>query len=178
LYGVQILTIDDLEVNREAATLNARLRYLVSTAAPYEEARKLAEEAQANGVELDFHSYILLSTLFKPELRSAWDALGKHAASQIHEFVQTFVPETDILSELFGTIKSGKDSEALVDILNFITERRAKLDVTSLEAMFNAFASADMADKAPAAFHTLHKDYLIDTATFDAFLGLHPNLRL
>ena len=158
--------------------MNARLRYLVSTAASYEEARKLAAEAEANGVELDMQSYILLSTLFKPEMAAGYEAMAADLDAKLQEFANTFVPDSEFLTASFETIKSAKDTEMLHDTINFIFARHAKLDVASLDAMFNAFNAANEGPKAIETFHKLHKAYLIDTPTFDTFLKLRPSLSL
>lgn len=166
---MQILTVDDLPSNKEASTLNARLRYLVQIDAPYEEAYILAKEAVQNGIKLDMHSYIYLSTLFKPTIPALLDEVHAEAAKKVEEWRLSYVPDTEAMTQAFEGVKDASHADYLEEIINIILSRNAKLDVVSLNAMFSAFAAIGEPEKAEAAFDALHKKYLIDTPTYDAF---------
>ena len=180
-----------MEVSREAATVNGRLRHLVNIDASYEEACQVALEATLEGVELDMHSYIYLSTLYKRELPKYYEGLQNLAKTQIQAFYDTWTPlaseiatymravtpsDASATSNVAATMVNA-ESSPFIDLsfqamLDRIRRRKSKLDVDALTAIAEAHTRLGL-DYNPY-INSLHNDYILDTPTYDTFRRLHP----
>lgn len=161
------MTLNDLEYNREAATVNGRLRHLVNIGASYEEARHVAQEAVDAGIELDHQSFIYLSTLYKTQLPLDWAALQQYSEEQFKLWQQTAVPDASSLTTWFKTVKGPEDQETIDGLMDAIRTRKPKLDVETLLAL--EAAQSVVGGNGQAIINQLHQEYLIDTPTFDTF---------
>lgn len=167
---MKILTLNDLEYNREASTVNGRLRHLVNIDASYQEAFKVAQEAVDSGIELDMQSYIYLSTLFKPHLAACWEQAGQMAQDALDEYRQTFVPDAGTITAFLKEVKGASDAEVVQEVLKVIRNRKPKLDVEAVQALDEAHHK--IGSNAKPIIDQLHKDFIIDTPTYDTFMRI------
>jgi hypothetical protein len=171
----RILTLDDIETNREANAVNGRLRHLVNTGGSAEEGLKLCEEAQEAGIQLDVQSWVYLSALLKPALPKAWEAVAAHVEAGVSKFFQEYVPDSNAIAQALKDVHGPEDQDVLAEIVSLVRKRSAKLDfdaVTALRAAYNLAAPS----QGPSVIEQLHKEYLIDTPTYDNYSRLSASL--
>lgn len=134
------------------------------------------QEAVDAGVKLDFNTYIYLTTLLKPEIPRFYKEMEQHARRHMDAALAAYVPDSEAIVQLFSSIQDSGDVALLERVIEVIKERQAKLDVPALEALITAFNNVGRKTHVAETFLALHKAYLIDTPTFDAFNKLHPEL--
>jgi hypothetical protein len=169
------LTLNDLEYNREAATVNGRLRHLVNTNGSLEEANKLCEEAVSAGIQLDMQSYIYLSTLVKPQMMARFNQVATNAGENVKQFFDAYVPDPEHITALFNGLESNSEESVthLKEIIQMIKDRQAKLDINAIQALFAAHQKASLPESAAfSLIEELHHDFLIDTPTYDTYTKL------
>lgn len=138
--------------------------------ASYDEARHVAQEAVDAGIELDMQSFIYLSTLYKTQIQQDWESLRQHSEDQVAEFAATFVPDASALVAFLKEVHGSADQAILDTVVRIIRERKPKLDVETLQAL--ELAHGKVGANGSAIISQLHKEYLIDTPTFDTFARL------
>lgn len=166
------MTLDDIETNREAVTVNGRLRHLVNIGGTYEEAMKLCDEAVAAGVELDVMSWVYLSTLIKPALADQWAIVKAEVDAEVEKLFKNYVPDSNAIVQSLKDVKQASDAPYLYEIITLIRQRKAKLDIDAITAVRAAYDRAGLAAQGASAVDQLHKDFLIDTPTFDSYIRI------
>lgn len=151
--------------------MNGRLRHLVNIDASYEEARQVAQEAVDSGVKLDMQSFIYLSTLYKPQIKRDWEAFRVAVTAGVDQFMADFIPDSSAVVAFFKEVEDSADQALLDGIVSLIRERRPKLDVECLEAL--AAAHERVGSNGKPVIDQLHKEYLIDTPTYDTYIRIH-----
>ena len=156
-------------MNKEASTVNGRLRHLVNIGASYDKAAAVAKEAVDSGIKLDMQSYIYLSTLWKPEIPKVWEALRQKVTADVEKWREEYVPEPDAIVQSLKDVRGPADVQLLHQVIDFVRQRKIKLNLDALQAIKQAHITAGEASNADSTIGSLHKEYLVDTPTFDIF---------